>query len=133
MAGFRLRRLGLVPAGTSTLSPDDIRSVIAEVVRPGHFFAPPPTELAWQHVTEEISWELFHGRLLDRSQTRETRTFEAWNIYLIEAGQRSGEPLLSVKLDAATGNGSVVRAIPCHACEGYDARATVLMSREPPK
>src|SRR6478609_5431998 len=101
MPGFRLRRLGLVPAGSSSISLDDVRRVIAEVVRPGHFFSPPPTELAWEHLTEEIPWELFHGRLLDRSQTREVRTFEAWNIYLIEAGQRSAEPLLSVKLDPA--------------------------------
>src|SRR5437588_6228058 len=101
MPGFRLRRLGLCPEGSPVLSLEAVRDVIAEVVRPGHFFAAPPAELAWEHVAaEQIPWELFHGRLLDRSQTRELRMFEAWNIFLVEDGRRSAEPLLSMKLDA---------------------------------
>src|SRR5262249_41403598 len=93
------------------------------------------TRLEWDHGTaEDVSWEVFRGRLLDPAHTRERRTFEAWNIYLLANGARSPEPLLSVKLDAAGGGrGHVVRAIHCYAWEGYDAGDNVILSRETKK
>jgi hypothetical protein len=116
------------------MSPDDLSRVITEAVRPAHFFVGPVTRLEWQYVAaEDISWEVFRGRLLDPAHTRERRTFAAWNVYLIGDEGRSPEPLLSVKLDAAAGQIHVVRAIHSYAWEGYDAGGNVILSRETKK
>ncbi len=116
------------------ITPDHLRRLIAEAVRPAHFFVGPATRLEWQHAeAEEVSWEVFRGRLLDPAHTCQRRTFEAWNVCLITDGGRSPEPLLSVKLDAAAGLIHVVRAIHCYAWEGYDAGGNVILSRETKK
>src|SRR5262249_52759719 len=67
---------------------------------------------------------------LDPAQTRMQRTFEAWNVFLIDAEGRSGEPLLSLLLDAGAGELHVTRAIHCYAWEGYHAGDNVYLSRE---
>lgn len=123
-----------VPRSTAPPSLADVRRLIADAVRPGHFFVGPATRLEWDHdPAEEISWEVFRGRLLDPAHTRQRRTFEAWNVYLIADGTRAPEPLLSVKLDAPAGQVHVVRAIHCYAWEGYDAGDNVILSRETKK
>ncbi|HZT83783.1 MAG TPA: hypothetical protein VFA26_26365, partial [Gemmataceae bacterium] len=109
---------------------DDARRLIADAVRPAHFFVGPATRLEWEHVAEEVSWEVFRARLLDPAQTRQRRRFEAWNVYLVEDGGRAPEPVLSVKLDAAAAQVHVVRAIHCYAWEGYDAGGNVILSRQ---
>jgi hypothetical protein len=113
---------------------DAARGLIADAVRPEHFFVGPVTHLEWDYAgCEKVVWEVFRGRLLDPAHTRQRRTFEAWNIYLIENGVRSPEPLLSVKSDRAAGQIHVVRAIHCYAWEGYDAGGNVILSRETKK
>jgi hypothetical protein len=113
---------------------DDIQSVIADAVAPRHFFIGNALELEWKHApAENIPWEIYKGRLLDASQTRERRTFEAWNIYAIDEFGRSTEPVLSVKLDAETGEIHVVRAILCYAWEAYESSANVIESRKTTK
>src|SRR5262249_30210958 len=123
-----------VPRSTTPPTLDDVRRLIADAVRPGHFFVGGGTRLEWDHVTaEEVSWEVFRGRLLDPAHTRQPRTFEAWNVYLLGDGGRAAEPLLSVKLDADAGQIHAVRAIHCYAWEGYDAGENVILSRETKK
>jgi hypothetical protein len=113
---------------------DEIRAVVADVVALRHFFVGNGLELEWEHTpAETIAWEIYKGRLLDGSQTRERRTFEAWNIYAIDENGRSTEPMLSVKLDAETRQLHVVRAILCYAWEAYDAGDNVILSRETTK
>ena len=75
-------------------------------------------------------WEIFQGRLLDPAHTRQRAVFEVWNVFLILDGVRSGEPLLSLKLDAAGSLVHVVRGLECHVWEGYDAGGNVFLSRE---
>jgi hypothetical protein len=123
-----------IPRSTAPPTLDDVRRLIADAVRPGHFFVGGGTRLEWSHVAaEEVSWEVFRGRLLDPAHTRQRRTFEAWNVYLLGDGGRAPEPLLSVKLDADAGQIHVVRAIHCYAWEGYDAGDNVILSRETKK
>jgi hypothetical protein len=87
--------------------------------------------LEWEHRSaEEVSWEVFRGRLLDPAHTRQRRTFESWNVYLIQNDERSAEPLLSVKWDVAGGEIHVVRAILSYAHEAYDAGGNVILTRE---
>src|SRR5262245_27016653 len=113
---------------------DEIRAIVADAVAPRHFFVGNGLELEWLHTpAETIPWEIYKGRLLDASQTRERRTFEAWNIYSIDEFGRSTEPLLSVKLDAETEQLHVVRAILCYAWEAYDTGDSVILSRETTK
>jgi hypothetical protein len=113
------------------LAPEILRALIAAAVHPANFFVAPPKALDWQYsATECIPWEIFRGRLLDRSQTTESRGFEAWNVFEISASGRSGEPLLSVLLDLALGQLHVTRAVHCYAWEGYHAGDNVYLSRE---
>src|SRR5262245_13359514 len=80
------------------------RELIAEVLRPGHFFVGRTIALEWEPASAEtVFWEVFQGRLLDPPLTRLRRPFEAWNVFLVEEGVRSAEPVLSVKLDAEAG------------------------------
>src|SRR5262249_54167909 len=108
-----------------------VRAVIADVLRPAHFFVGPSLTLEWQPETREtVVWEVFHGRLLDAPMTRQCHSFEAWNVFLCDAGVRSAEPVISVKLDEAAGHVHVVRALHCYAWEAYDAGGNVILSRE---
>src|SRR5438093_10176985 len=95
-------------------APSCVEDIIADVLHPRHFcvrglileWAPP--------AHEEISWEVYRGRLLDPAQTRERGRFVSWHVFQMDDGARSPEPLLSVKLDKAAGAVHVVRALPCY-------------------
>ena len=106
------------------LSLDDARRLADERLQPGRFFAP-GRSLACRHVAAETSrWEVFQGRLLDHTQTRQEATLEAWN--LDEPG--ASEPLLSLKLDATAGRLFVVRGIDNHVWEAH-AEGNVITTR----
>src|SRR5206468_2402741 len=55
---------------------------------------------------------------------------ERWNVFVIENGERSGEPLLSLKLDRDAAVLHVVRGLHCHVWENYTEGGNVLLSRE---
>jgi len=122
------------PAGSKTAVPLDaeaVRRLAAEVMRPEHFYVGPGLTLEWEHVAaEEVSWEIFRGRLLDPAHTRERRVFKAWNVYQTGPDGRSSEPLLSLKWDAAAGRLYVVRGIESYVHEGYDSGGGVFLTRE---
>jgi hypothetical protein len=110
---------------------DAVREAIADVLRPGHFFAASVLQLEWDHQPrEETLWEVYRGRLSARQLSRETAVFESWSIFLRQDGERSGEPLLSLKLDAELGLLHVVRGLLCWTWEGYHAGGNVYQSRE---
>src|SRR5262245_33028897 len=86
------------PGPSGRVTPDVVRSLAAEVLRPGHFFTGPGLVLEWESCpAEETLWEVFQGRLLDPAHTRQRRTFEAWNVSQCGPEGRSGEPVLSLK------------------------------------
>jgi hypothetical protein len=114
------------PPGAETL-----RAVIAEVFRPAHFFLGPAYQLEWEHhAAQDQSWEIYQGRLLDPAHTRQRAEFETWDAFLIGPEGRSGEPLLSLKLDEAAGRLYVVRGLECYVWEAYDSGGNVILSRE---
>lgn len=116
------------------LSLDEIRILIAEAIHPVHFFVSGSLSLEWQHDPfEEIAWEIYQGQLPEPAHTRLRQSFESWNIFCIESGSRSAEPLLSVKLDIAGRQLHVLRTIHCYAWEGYHAGDNVYLSRETQK
>jgi hypothetical protein len=102
-----------------------------EVLRPGHFFLDKGWALEQElAVTEEDRWEIFQGRLLHRAHTRQRRTLVAWSVFLRKDGVRSGEPLLSLKLDERAGELHVVRGVEAYVHEGFDAGGGVIETRE---
>lgn len=110
------------------LTGESVRTVIAEMIRPAHFFAAENFALEWRHSeSEELAWEIFQGRLLDPAHTRQRRSFESWNIH---HASEPAEPLLSMKLDAAAGQLHIVRGLDSYVWEGYDAGGNVIQSRE---
>lgn len=110
---------------------EDLQRLAEVVLAPRHFYTGAGVSLEWQHVPAvETSWEVFRGRLLDPAHTRQSKTFETWDIYLVEDGGRSAEPLLSLKLDREGGQLHVVRGLLCYVWEGYDAGGNVYLSRE---
>src|SRR5262249_40121862 len=120
-----------VPRPQAESHVDQVRRIIGRVLSPAHFFVAGPTTLEWDHPdVEELPWEIFHGHLLDGSQTRQRQTFESWNIYRVDTGGRSAEPILGVKLDAGAGILHVTRAVLCHAWEAYSDGGHVIQSRE---
>ncbi len=113
------------------LTRNAVRDIAGEVLAPRHFFTGPEVALEGEHAeARETSWEVFRGRLLGPSQTRQTHTFETWDVYLVDETGRSGEPLLSLKLDWEGGQLHVVRGLLCYVWEGYDAGGNVILSRE---
>jgi hypothetical protein len=105
--------------------------IIDEISQPGHFFLGPGMSLEWESgKAEEISWEIFRGRLLEPKHTRETRRFLSWNLYQVLQEGRSDEPLLSLKLDIYTSQVHVVRGLLCRVWESYDEGGNVILTRE---
>ncbi len=122
----------LVTSDRHGLSAGLVRELAAAAMHPAHFFTLPPLRLEWRHRPDEATyWELFRGRLLDATQTRERRRFEAWDIVAVAAdGTRSAEPVVAVKYDAAAGELFVTRAVLVHGHETYDAGGNVIETRE---
>jgi hypothetical protein len=105
------------------VSLDDVRALAGELLRPDRFFAP-GRALVCQHIpSETLRWEVFQGRLLDHTQTRQEATLEAWNLY-----DGRDEPILSLKVDSVQGRLFVVRGVDCHVWEAH-AEGNVITSR----
>src|SRR5688572_8717338 len=116
------------------MPPPDLHAVcqvIEEVCLPGHFYLPGPLDLTWETgKAEEISWEVFRGRLLEAAQTRQRHTFLSWNIFQVLPEGRSAEPLLAIKLDIHQQIIHVVRGLLCRVWEGYAESGNVIQTRE---
>ncbi|MHB1423989.1 MAG: hypothetical protein ACYC3I_12500 [Gemmataceae bacterium] len=110
-----------------------VRPLIAEMMRPAHFFLGSELMLEWEYAAaQELVWEIFQGRLLDAAHTRQRRSFESWKIHTMNPPpeSRPSEPLLAVYLDAEAGQLHVVRGLDSYVWEGYDAGGNVYLSRE---
>src|SRR5262245_61965285 len=93
------------------LTPEILRATIADLSGPSHFFVREPLLLTWQYrPDDEVYWEVFLGRALDRTQTRRRQRFASWNVYALDdEGRASEEPLIAVRYDAAAGDVFVTR------------------------
>jgi hypothetical protein len=112
----------------------DPSGLIDDVFRPCHFYLGPGLVARWQRAIEEtIPWEIFQGRLLDAAQTRERRSFLAWNLVEQTPEGPAPLPLVSLKWDAPARAIHVVRGLRCHVWESYDAGSNVIESRETTK
>ncbi len=90
---------------------NEFDAIAQRVLDARRFNVRPSLDLRWcDPVDEEISWELFHGRALDHTMTRQRKSFRAWNVIVHGAD----EPLLSLKFDEAEQLVHVTRAVLCH-------------------
>ncbi len=113
------------------VNPASVRALIAEVFQLGHFYLDGGLSLVFEHLlSEDISWEIFRGHLLDPVQTRARKSFESWNAYLVEGDRRSQEPLVSLKFDIQEGQLHVVRALECYVWQAIDAGGNVIETQE---
>ncbi len=120
-------------AFSGAITPASVRTLLAEMFRPAHFFLGPELELQWEPIAEqELLWEIFQGRLLDAAHTRQCRSFETWKVYAtcLSGEERPSEPLLALYLDAEAKQLHVVRGLDSYVWEGYDAGGNVYLSRE---
>jgi len=111
---------------------EKLRAIIAGLLHPDRFFFEPACRcVTIEHVSEQIPWEIYRGRLLGEGQTRQRRSFESWNC-LLERKHRAEPPLpiISVKLDLPSNQIHVTRSIFCYAWEAYPAEDNVILSRE---
>jgi hypothetical protein len=130
MPRFRIRKPSSISGPVTCAS---VRPLIAEMVRASHFFLGPGLALKWECVADqELSWEIFQGRLLDPAHTRRRRSFAAWKVYAANpaAEEPPGEPLLALYFDEEAGELHVVRGLDSYVWEGYDAGGNVYLSRE---
>jgi hypothetical protein len=118
------------PGKPSKWTAAEIGRLLRQCLAPEHFFLAADVNLEWERGAEEVPWEIFKGRLLEPAHSRSSQAFEAWNVYWLEHGSRSTEPILSLKLDFSGRQVHVVRAVHCYVCEGYDAGGNVILSRE---
>ena len=52
-----------------------------------HFYLAPDLQLEYSHSAEAAEpWEVFQGRLLEPRFTRQQRSFESWNLHVIDQG-----------------------------------------------
>ncbi len=101
-----------------------IGQMIDAVVCPGSFFS--TAQLTFSAArAETITWEIFRGRLVPPTQTRQAKTFLAWNVF----GPDATEPILSVKFDLHDRTIHVVRSLLTYAWTAID-NADVIESAE---
>jgi len=112
------------------LSPAAVRRAVTTALAPGRFAVAPAVQLDFPPETaREITWELFHGRLLGDHQTRRRQAFHCWEVFVLdESGERG--PLLAVLFDPAAPCLHVTRSVHSYVWEGYDAGDNVFRSRE---
>src|SRR5262245_18408218 len=112
---------------TNLRTAEEIRRIIAVAFYPSQFFVSADLKLTWDYrANDSTPWELFRGRALDHTQTRQRRSFESWNIW---ESTSSYEPLLSVKLDLLARQIHVTRSVRCRAIETY-SEGEAILSRE---
>jgi hypothetical protein len=120
------------PANSSSApaSAGEIRQILHAAFRPEQFIVSPTLKLTWDHQDQESThWELFRGQVLDHAKTRETRTFESWNIRESDGFGGQQEPLISIKLDLPARRIHVTRSIACRGFEAY-TEGSAILSRE---
>lgn len=106
------------------------RSAIERVLQPGNFFVAAPGRLRIEHVaSEEVSWEIFRGHLLEPASTRRRATFESWHVWLDTDASTPGAPVVSLKWQVAESKLYVTRNLLIHGFEAYDEAPGVIGSR----
>src|SRR2546423_15163431 len=92
MPRFRAR----ITANASPVA--DPRPLLGDIFRPCHFYIGRGLSATWHDaVKETIPWEIYQGRLLDAAQTRERRSFEAWNLVVQTFDGPAPLPLVILK------------------------------------
>ena len=112
------------------MTTEQLSRLIETVLSPANFFVGTAGRLRSTYSPSEIcAWELFQGHLLAATQTRQTKEFQAWNVYLDQHDASANEPLISLKWNRTDSRLYVVRNILSHTWEIYESRPQVIESR----
>jgi len=118
------------PQTAGLLTESNLAPLVSELVHPSNFLVVPPLKLDLHSPAEEESfWEMFRGRALDHTQTRNRRRFLSWNVFDRDQTTPGDEPLLSVKWDREARQVHVTRSIRCRSWEAYSDNAGAVLSR----
>src|SRR5262245_27377967 len=118
------------------MNPAALEAIIREVIHAKHFAVRPPLRLTWEEIDDDVHWELYRGRALDATMTRNRVKFRAWNIQLLVDRRPAPEPLISVKWDLHCNVIHITRAVLCYAHEAVtsgnvvETKATTRWIRE---
>lgn len=116
---------------------NQIPGIVETALAVGQFYVRPPCRLTVTFNPEETSiWEIFNGHLLGQSQTRQTKKFSSWNVFLelshlSDDEERTGpsSPLISIKLDSSLETVFITRNILTRTWESYEPRTNIIESR----
>ena len=82
------------------MSPLNLTEIIRTVLEPNQFVVSSPMDLMWEYAVDEVLyWEIFQGRLLGQSMTRNQRRFRSWNVRQVISGRATEESAVSIKQD----------------------------------
>ena len=121
-----------VPPNTkiSQMLSSDIVQAIERALDPAGFFVDPTLKLRFERqVQRTVAWEIFQGHLLDANQTRDTKQFDCWELYLDSVGEDSLTPWIAIYCNPDDHCLYVVRNILVHGWEAFDAGNNVIESR----
>lgn len=108
-----------------------VGEMIDALMQPGNFIVDPQLQFTWIAArSETIPWEIYRGRLLPPSQTRQERTFLSWHVVQVRPSRIAPEPMISVKLDVHHQQIYVTRGIINYVWEGFESSGGVIDSRE---
>jgi hypothetical protein len=94
------------------MSVREVDVIAGELIHRNRFIVKPPLNLHWLGpVDESVFWEMYQGRALDYTMTRQRKSFRVWNVFVDWAD----EPLISIKFDTDSQFIHVTRAVLCHA------------------
>lgn len=112
-------------------SDSEVQGILDDCTHPRNFFVKPPLSLNLKYLPiEETPWEIFRGRLLDASFTRQRRTFQSWNLGVHTPDRAEGAPFLSAKWERETQQIHIIRFIESYVHEPYDSGGNVIETRE---
>ena len=97
---------------------------------PSGFFVDPTLKLRFERqVQRTVAWEIFQGHLLDATQTRDTKQFVCWELYLDSVEGDSLTPWIAIYCHPDDRCLYVVRNVLVHGWEAFDAGNNMIESR----
>ena len=111
--------------------PGDVAALLDAVFRAEHFFVGSALPVQWRtRIEETIPWEVYQGRLLPPGQTRERRSFVAWNLLAQTDAEVTDALLVGLKWDRDRREIHVVRGLECFVWEAAGGGGNVVEGRE---
>ena len=121
---------GTIDESSSNDPLDVLRSICAGSLAPGRWFAARDVQLQVQYRgSVTMPWEVYRGRLLDQTQTRETAAFETWDLCYADPQLADCPALVSLLLDVELGEVQITRQLHIHGYQAVEVSPGVIETR----